>query len=154
MIDTVPVKGNHHVLAPAKYEVLPPEEIYDFDDDEIKIREVSFDYIWFEFAGLDPDDPTRALFELYADPDTFGPVVSECMSSDTFPRDYFHYVSIGRRNESTANDTDLPDLVWDPEDLLIGCDWEGMYNNLLGEEHALEREVQRVVCLPCERFPT
>lgn len=65
------------------------------------------------------------MFKLKACPETFGPVVSECMSSDTFPRGYSHYVSIGRKSESTANDTDLLELVWDPENRLISCDCEG-----------------------------
>ncbi|KAL9042356.1 MAG: hypothetical protein Q9180_000667 [Flavoplaca navasiana] len=39
-----------------------------------------------------------------------------------------------------VNDTELPGLEWDPEQLEIQVDWRGMYNKFLGEKFACDRD--------------
>ena len=45
-----------------------------------------------------------------------------------------------------VNDTELPGLWWDPEQLEIRLDWRGMYDRFFGEKFAYDRDSSDMVC--------
>ncbi|KAL8648084.1 MAG: hypothetical protein Q9226_006147 [Calogaya cf. arnoldii] len=51
-----------------------------------------------------------------------------------------HYISLLQ----VVNDTELPRLEWDPEQLEIRIDWKGMYDKFLGEKHEYDRDFSNV----------
>ncbi|KAL8670109.1 MAG: hypothetical protein Q9168_005336 [Polycauliona sp. 1 TL-2023] len=59
-------------------------------------------------------------------------MVVRWMSEYISSRQLLHYIAL----EGIANDTDLPELEWDPDRLEISVNWMAMFDIFLGEEWA------------------
>lgn len=120
----------------------------DANEEKVSLHVTNF---VFKCLAVDGNSTSRAIFKLAEDIyEGFKPTIAEMMPSRMFPDQFFfdqvpefpflvlkHSIAIFKR----VNDTKLPGLEWNAEQLELSVDWKVMYCKYFGEEDACRREL-------------
>ncbi|KAJ8082634.1 hypothetical protein PM082_008489 [Marasmius tenuissimus] len=99
----------------------------------------------FSFSHLDPNDPTRAIFRDVECHDDFKPMLKRHLKSQFEYGNPVHCPKIVIQIRRQANDTLIPGLEFNFDDLEMKLDWKGMYSEWFKEEKEHTRYLANMV---------